>query len=167
MAPSPPAPLARCGELALGEPEAMGCPISQVASPRYASNPFAAHRRPLCLLWTVSRHGPSMAKCMTTVGLGFQERMSYLLEQGCGSVCCLSFTLPWCNAWVVLGSGGGEHGGTRTLTQLPMILQGFTTRMLKPEAYKSHVAEGAQWPGPHSAGSGQGSCTHLLPQYMP
>ena len=45
------------------------------------------------------------------------------------------------------GSRGGEQGGTRTLTQLPMILQGFTTRMLKSGAYKSYVAEGVQWPG--------------------
>lgn len=46
------------------------------------------------------------------------------------------------------GSGGGEQGGTRTLTQIPMILQGFTTRMLKPGACKSYVAEGLQWSGP-------------------
>lgn len=63
------------------------------------------------------------------------------------------------------GSRGGEQGGTRTLTQLPMILQGFTTRMLKSGAYKTYVAEGVQWPGPPAAGSAQESCTHLKPQY--
>lgn len=57
----------------------------------------------------------------------------------------------------------GKQGGTRTSTQLHMVLQGFTTRMLKSGAQKYFVERGIQRPGPIAAASAQRSSIHLKP----
>lgn len=105
---------------------------------RHEAISSATHPRPLFSLLTAPRLSPTVAKCMTTVGLHLWERASCFLELECGSAQCLSFTLPWGYTRKIFGGGeGGEKGGTRTLTQPHMITQ----RCSKSGAYKSYAAE--------------------------
>lgn len=113
----------------------------------------------LVLPWTSFRHSPDVAECMTMMGPHLREGV---LLSGAGTwLCPMSQLHPSLRPLMsVFGEAEEENREAQGQTQLLMILQGLTTRMLKSGAYKSYAAEGVQWPGTPSAGSAQGSCTH-------